>query len=146
VLFLDEFDALGRTRTDSTEHNELRRVVNSLLTMMDRHRSRGLFVAATNLPGSLDEAVWRRFDEVITLKAPDKTAISELLALKFKNFPTSFRLANKVKELGEMSYADIERICFDAIKSAVIARRKTVSAKDFSLALKREQRRQATRG
>jgi SpoVK/Ycf46/Vps4 family AAA+-type ATPase len=31
ILFLDEFDALARTRTDTAEHNELRRVVNSLL-------------------------------------------------------------------------------------------------------------------
>jgi SpoVK/Ycf46/Vps4 family AAA+-type ATPase len=47
VLFLDEFDALARTRTDSTEHNELRRVVNSLLLMIERFKGPGLVIAAT---------------------------------------------------------------------------------------------------
>ena len=146
VLFLDEFDALGRTRTDTSEHNELRRVVNSLLTMMERQRSRGLFIAATNLPDSLDHAVWRRFDEIIEMSVPNKANINSLLALKFKNFKTSFKLENKVKELGDMSYADIERICFNTIKLAVMARKKTASVKDFTSALKRERRRLAIRG
>jgi SpoVK/Ycf46/Vps4 family AAA+-type ATPase len=34
VLFLDEFDALARTRSDTTEHSEMRRVVNSLLMLI----------------------------------------------------------------------------------------------------------------
>jgi len=38
ILFLDEFDALARTRTDTAEHNELRRVVNSLLLMIERFK------------------------------------------------------------------------------------------------------------
>jgi SpoVK/Ycf46/Vps4 family AAA+-type ATPase len=49
VLFLDEFDALARARIVQDEHNELRRVVNSLLMMIDRYRGRGLLIAATNL-------------------------------------------------------------------------------------------------
>ena len=40
VFFLDEFDALARSRTDAGEHNELRRVVNSLLGMIERHQGR----------------------------------------------------------------------------------------------------------
>jgi hypothetical protein len=38
IVFLDEFDALARTRTDAAEHNELRHVVNSLLLMIGRAR------------------------------------------------------------------------------------------------------------
>jgi len=61
----DEFDALARSRDDTGEHNELRRVVNSLLIFIDRIKPKGFLVAATNLDQSLDPAVWRRFDEVI---------------------------------------------------------------------------------
>src|ERR1700687_5987923 len=64
VLFLDEFDALARARIVQDEHNELRRVVNSLLMMIDRYRGRGLLIAATNLEESLDNAIWRRFDDI----------------------------------------------------------------------------------
>jgi len=78
VLFLDEFDALARARTDSSEHNELRRVVNSLLQMIDRHRTRGFLIAATNLEESLDTAIWRRFDEVILFDLPKEREIRSL--------------------------------------------------------------------
>src|SRR5580693_9334749 len=48
VLFFDEFDALARARDDGGEHNELRRVVNSLLIFIDRITPKGFLVAATN--------------------------------------------------------------------------------------------------
>ena len=49
VLFLDEFDAVARARTDDSEHSELRRVVNSLLMLIDRFHGRGLLIAPSNL-------------------------------------------------------------------------------------------------
>src|SRR5258708_4160365 len=49
VLFFDEFDALARARDDSSEHNELRRVVNSLLLFIERIQPKGFLIAATNL-------------------------------------------------------------------------------------------------
>jgi len=144
VLFLDEFDALARARTDNSEHNELRRVVNSLLLFIDRFKGRGLVVAATNLEGALDEAVWRRFDEVICFEAPGEKEIADLLALRFRNFPVNFDLKREAVKLKGMSYAEIERACFDAIKSAVLKRRKVVSETEFAFALKSENRRKST--
>ena len=47
VLLLDEFDALARSRDDAGEHNELRRVVNSLLIFIDRIQPKGFLIAAT---------------------------------------------------------------------------------------------------
>ncbi|MGC2132619.1 MAG: ATP-binding protein, partial [Xanthobacteraceae bacterium] len=79
VLFLDEFDALARARIVQDEHNELRRVVNSLLMMIDRYRGRGLLIAATNLEESLDNAIWRRFDDVVFFDLPDIAEIHEYL-------------------------------------------------------------------
>lgn len=144
VLFLDEFDALARARTDNTEHNELRRVVNSLLLFIDRFKGRGLVVAATNLEGALDAAVWRRFDEIVYFDAPGEKEIAELLALRFRNFPVNFELPRESSKLKGMSYAEIERVCFDAIKSAVLKRRKVVSETEFATAIKSEHRRKST--
>ncbi len=74
VLFFDEFDALARARDDSGEHDELRRVVNSLLIFIDRITPKGFLVAAPSRP-STDSAVWRRFDEVIWFDKPDKMMV-----------------------------------------------------------------------
>jgi SpoVK/Ycf46/Vps4 family AAA+-type ATPase len=49
VLFFDEFDALARSRGDNGEHNELRRVVNSLLLFIDHIQPKAFLIAATNL-------------------------------------------------------------------------------------------------
>ena len=81
---------LREARGDNGEHNELRRVVNSLLLFIDRMRPKGFLIAATNLDQSLDPAVWRRFDEVVWFEKPDKEMINRFLSLSLKNVPTSF--------------------------------------------------------
>lgn len=145
VLFLDEFDALARTRADGSEHNELRRVVNSLLMLIDRFKGRGFLVAATNLEEALDSAIWRRFDEVIVFDLPTKREIRRLLALKFKNFPAPSSLFERVGELEGMSFADIERVCDNAIKRSILKRSKTMMDVDFSFAIREAQRRKEVR-
>jgi SpoVK/Ycf46/Vps4 family AAA+-type ATPase len=143
VLFLDEFDALARTRADTTEHNELRRVVNSLLHMIERFRGPGLVIAATNLPQFLDEAIWRRFDDVLSFDPPGEREIALLISRQFANFPTHFDLESVSPKLVGMSYADVERVCMDAIKKAVLKKRKSVSETEFASALRQEVRRKA---
>lgn len=143
VLFLDEFDALARSRTDSGEHNELRRVVNSLLGMIDRFKSRSVLIAATNLDSVVDHAVWRRFDDVVHFAQPTPDEITRLLGLLFKNYPVNFDIATAVPKLAGLSFADVERIAQDAIKTSILKRRKTVTETDVAAALKAEQRRHA---
>src|SRR6266851_7533993 len=101
ILFLDEFDALARTRADAAEHNELRRVVNSLLLMIERFKGPGLVVAATNLPQFLDEALWRRFDDVVSFEVPGEREIAQLLTRQFANFPANFDPATSIVKRSE---------------------------------------------
>jgi SpoVK/Ycf46/Vps4 family AAA+-type ATPase len=143
ILFFDEFDALARARDASGEHNELRRVVNSLLLFIDRMQPKGFLIAATNLDRTLDPAVWRRFDEVIWFEKPDRAMIGRFLRAKFKNVKTSFDPGNHSSALEGYSYAEIERICVQAIKSMIIDRRKVVEETDFNLAVEDETRRRA---
>ena len=143
VLFLDEFDALARSRTDAGDHNELRRVVNSLLGMIDRHQGRGVFIAATNLESSLDSAIWRRFDDVVTFEPPSREQIKSLLDLAFKNFPVNFDIDASAAKLSGLSYSEIERVALDAVKTAVLKKRKSVTETDFAAALKGVSRRMA---
>lgn len=141
ILFLDEFDALARTRSDVTEHNELRRVVNSLLLMIERFKGPGLVIAATNLPQFLDDGLWRRFDDIISFDPPTDREIDLLLVRQFANFPAHFDLGTTTAKLSGMSYADIERVCVDAIKKAVLKKRRSVSETEFAAALRQETRR-----
>lgn len=141
VLFFDEFDALARSRDDTGEHNELRRVVNSLLLFIDRMQPRGFLIAATNLDDSLDPAIWRRFDEVLWFEKPDKVMVERYLRQKFKNVATGFDPVGRAEELIGFSFAEIERIVVQAIKAMIIERRKEVQPKDFNRALADEKRR-----
>ena len=143
VLFLDEFDALARARDDSSEHNELRRVVNSLLLFIDRIRPKGFLVAATNLDESLDPAIWRRFDEVVWFERPDGPMIDRFLKLKFKNAELVFDPFSHAHALEGYSYAEIERICVQTLKAAVIDRRKQIRERDFIRAISDEKRRRS---
>jgi len=77
ILFLDEFDSIGKTRGDVGDVGELKRLVNVLLQSLDNWPGSGLLIAATNHPELLDKAVWRRFDRIVTFtepSAPDQTA------------------------------------------------------------------------
>jgi SpoVK/Ycf46/Vps4 family AAA+-type ATPase len=145
VLFLDEFDALARTRGDSAEHSEMRRVVNSLLMLIDRYKGRGFVIAATNLEKSLDEAVWRRFDDVIVFDMPTERQIKRLVELKTRNFPASFDIADHIKRLAGFSYAEIERACVTAIKRSVLRHSQKILKAEFDLAISEARRRQEIR-
>jgi len=70
VLFLDEFDALAKHRTDDSDVGELKRIVNVLLLELERWPSESILIAATNHPELLDRAVERRFDAIVVLGMP----------------------------------------------------------------------------
>lgn len=141
VLFFDEFDALARAREDASEHNELRRVVNSLLLFVDRIEQKGFLLAATNLTDTLDPAIWRRFDEVIWFENPDRTAICRFLDMRFRNLKAGFETDKFAGELEGYSFAALERITMDAMRRSIIAKRKTVTVADFRTAIREEARR-----
>lgn len=143
VLFFDEFDALARSRDDSSEHNELRRVVNSLLLFIDRMQPRGFLIAATNLQNALDPAIWRRFDEVIWFEKPDRSMIERYLRHKFKNVDLEFRPWDRASDLEGFSFAEIERICTQVIKTMIIEGRRHAQEQDLAEALSDERRRRA---
>ena len=75
VLLIDEIDALGKRRGHPMEVGELDRIVISLLQELEHSEPKGLLIAATNAPVSLDEALWRRFDLVIEFPKPTKVQL-----------------------------------------------------------------------
>ena len=141
VLFFDEFDALARSRDESGEHNELRRVVNSLLIFIEQIAPSGFLIAATNLDQHLDPAIWRRFDEVIWFELPDTGMIRKYLTHAFKNSKIAFDPGVFAEELKGYSYADLEKLCVQTLKTSILDGSKQVNDAHFRSALRQAKRR-----
>jgi SpoVK/Ycf46/Vps4 family AAA+-type ATPase len=91
VLFFDEFDALGSTR-GREEQQYWKSIVDQLLQEMDGVGGRNrdvLLVAATNVPWNVDSAFRRpgRFDRVLLVTPPDKSARTALLEQNLRTLP-----------------------------------------------------------
>ena len=70
VLLLDECDFIAKSRVSTQDVGEVPRIVNMLLTLLDEYDAPGLTIATTNLKVTLDEALFRRFDDVIEIPIP----------------------------------------------------------------------------
>jgi SpoVK/Ycf46/Vps4 family AAA+-type ATPase len=141
VLLLDEFDAIARLRDDETLNGELRRVVNTLLMLIEKFRGQGFVIAATNHEQHLDPAIWRRFDEVVFFEKPAKPEITRLVNLKFRNFKIDFEPVEVSGFMEGFSHAEVERVCLNAIRRAVLHQLKTVSNRRFLESVSLEKRR-----
>jgi SpoVK/Ycf46/Vps4 family AAA+-type ATPase len=84
VLLLDEFDAVAKRRDDESELGELKRLVTVLIQSIDDWSSTGLLIAATNHPGLLDPAIWRRFERVISFPLPGPAEIKQVIANQWR--------------------------------------------------------------
>jgi len=138
VMLFDEFDAIGRSRDDITEHGEIKRVVNSFLQIMDNFDGRSLIIAATNFEQVLDPAVWRRFDEVIRFEKPTNDQLrllirKRLASLRFRDD----QVETLLKELSGATYADGERVCLDIRKSCVLRGDHQMHEEDIAEAMAR---------
>jgi SpoVK/Ycf46/Vps4 family AAA+-type ATPase len=140
VVFFDEFDAIGKSRDDLSEHGELKRVVNTFLQLLDSFRSDSIFIAATNHESLLDNALWRRFDDILFFDKPSNEQIGNLIELKLKSYShTKLSITEFVPKLNGWSHADIERVCFDAIKIAILTKKEELTNRIFEQSLHRQE-------
>lgn len=145
VLFFDEFDAIGKSRDNLAEHGELKRVVNSFLQLLDSFTGQSLVIAATNHEGLLDRALWRRFDDILFFDRPTRTQIPAIVERKLSAFRHKALTLTEplLDQMVGLAHADIERVCFDAIKEAVLQGKTELTNHEFERALTQECRRQA---
>lgn len=136
VYLFDEFDSIGSQRGMRNDVGEIRRVLNSFLQFIEADDSHSLILAATNHPGLLDHALFRRFDDVIEYTLPTKgltiLALQNKLASVTRSWKSWTRLAAQAQG---MSYADISRAAEDAIKHSVITNQKELTEKDVIASL-----------
>lgn len=128
LLFIDECDAIAKSREDVQEVGEIKRVVNTFLQLLDEYEaSNGLLVAATNLTKFLDEAVWRRFDDVIEVPKPTAMEIEAILKQTLSSVEVGIiNWKIIVQKLDKFSAAQIVRVAQDAAKRAILDREELV--------------------
>jgi SpoVK/Ycf46/Vps4 family AAA+-type ATPase len=137
VLLLDECDFIARSRTTSKDIGEVARIVNTLLQLMEEYDAPGLLVATTNIENSLDEALFRRFDDVFAVPLPGKIEIEQLLALTLSGVERAKTICwnEVVDRLHGVSAAYVVRVAQAAAKSAVLCGKRIVEQEHFEVAI-----------
>jgi SpoVK/Ycf46/Vps4 family AAA+-type ATPase len=137
VYLLDEFDAIGARRGDTNDVGEIRRVLNSVLAFMEEPNSTdSLVIAATNHSEILDNALARRFDEVIEYTLPDTDAASRLLTQRLGKFKPAPRALAGIKSLFDgLSQGELVRAADAVVRDAILEGTSKVTAASLSAAL-----------
>ena len=138
IIFIDEIDAIGKSRDNQISSNDEReQTLNQLLSEMDGFdSSKGLVIlAATNRPEVLDKALLRpgRFDRRIIVEKPDLKGREEVLKVHIKNVKTDSSV-----DLHEMALAtsgavgaDLANMINEAALRAVRCGRQSVMQEDL---------------
>tara|TARA_R100000306_G_C4378653_1_gene143186 strand:- start:2583 stop:3620 length:1038 start_codon:yes stop_codon:yes gene_type:complete len=123
IIFIDEFDSLGKVRDYSQDHGEMKRVVNTILQLFDYLPQSSIVIAATNQKDMLDTALTRRFDSIIEFSLPTISQIKNLVELTLNK--SGFVFSNK-KEASKvmtqcvgLSYYSIQKTLLTALKRSL---------------------------
>ncbi|MCM1237412.1 MAG: ATP-binding protein [Ruminococcus flavefaciens] len=121
VYLFDEFDAIGADRNLDNEVGEMRRILNSFLQFIEQDASESIIVAATNNQKLLDQALFRRFDDVLHYRFPDSIEIQRLFKYKIEGYDTHFNVTKDIVKSAEgLSHAEVVKVCDDAIKNSIL--------------------------
>jgi SpoVK/Ycf46/Vps4 family AAA+-type ATPase len=104
---------------------------------MEEYDAPGLLVATTNIENSLDEALFRRFDDVFAVPLPGKIEIEQLLSLTLSGVERAKDIcwAEIVAKLNGVSAAYVVRVAQSAAKSAVLSGKRVVEQSHFEAAI-----------
>jgi len=122
VIFFDEIDALGSSRTD-LRNSSAKMVINQFLSELDGVQSSNdglLVLGATNAPWQLDTAFRRpgRFDRIIFVQPPDNESRESILRIMLKEKPAKdIDYATLAKSTAEFSGADLHGMVDIAIEN-----------------------------
>lgn len=147
IVFIDEIDAIGASRSGSSggRESEQRQALLQLLTELDGFKDGDwtplIVLAATNREKDLDEALERpgRFDSIVTVDLPDQGAREAILRLHARNKSVAAdvdwrRLAQRTSG---MSGADLAQVVNEALTLATLAGKAAADSADFNEAMNR---------
>ncbi len=136
VLLLDECDFIAKSRIINQDVGEVPRIVNMLLTLLDEYSAPGLVIATTNLKITLDEALFRRFDDILAIPSPGLLEREKLFEMTLSAIPISpsvcfSSLAHRTEGY---SAADIVLLAQRAAKIGILEGNRAIAKNHFDLA------------
>lgn len=147
IIFIDELDAIGRSRQGSVSvtgaNDEREQTLDQILTELDGFEiSEAVVVlAATNRPDVLDSALLRpgRFDRRVTVQAPDRTGRREILEVHTRSIPLAdtVDLDALAASTPGMVGADLANLANEAALLAARRGHQAVEMADFTASLEK---------
>jgi cell division protease FtsH len=144
IIFIDELDAIGKSRSGTLSTNDEReQTLNQLLVEMDGFDSTSgvIILAATNRPEVLDPALLRpgRFDRQVVVDKPDQIGREEILKIHAAGvkLEADLDLSDVAKATAGLAGADLANIVNEAALLAVRMGREKVSKEDFFEAIEK---------
>lgn len=118
VLFLDELDQIGKARgSDDKDVGEMRRLVNTLLQLIDYYPENALLLCATNHPEIIDTALIRRFQLKVKYEMPSKEFLDTFYDRILATFPKDLR---NIDRKYDVSFAEAKDYAFTVVKGNLI--------------------------
>lgn len=118
VLFLDEFDQIGKARgSDETDVGEMRRLVNTVIQLIDYFPDKALLICATNHPEIIDNALMRRFQLRVNFEMPDAATLDRYYDSLLARFPENL---HGIKRSYDISFAEAKDSCLTQVKTLLI--------------------------
>lgn len=141
VYLLDEFDAIGASRAEANDVGEIRRVLNSMLSFMEEpNATDSVVVAATNHGEILDNALARRFDEVIAYDVPDADGARAVVTRRLGKLKlTAKAWAASADYAVGLSHGELTRAADRVMKQTILDGHKGVSPELLTEALRDRQ-------
>jgi cell division protease FtsH len=147
IIFIDEIDAIGRSRQGSTAisgaNDEREQTLDQILTELDGFESSEAVVvlAATNRPDILDPALLRagRFDRRVTVPPPDRKGRQEILKVHTRSMPLAddVNLERLASSTPGMVGADLANLANEAALLAARREHEKVEMADFTDSLEK---------
>lgn len=118
VLFLDEFDQIGKARgNDDKDVGEMRRLVNTIIQLIDYFPKDALLIGATNHAAIVDVALLRRFQLKISYELPDATMLDHYYDKILAPFPEHLQ---DIRRQYGISYAEAKDQALTSVKAKLL--------------------------
>lgn len=118
VLFLDEFDQIGKSReSDDKDVGEMRRLVNTIIQLFDYLPSESLLICATNHFEVLDTALLRRFQIRLKFEMPSESELNLYYDKILAGFPIHLQ---QIERKYKISYAEALDYIHTKMKKQII--------------------------
>lgn len=119
VLFLDEFDQIGKSRmSEDKDVGEIRRLVNTLIQLIDYYPEKALLICATNHIEVIDRAILRRFQIQVEYTLPESNVLDEYYDTLLRRLPE--QVVDGVERKYSISFAEAKDYAFTQAKYNLI--------------------------